>query len=84
MRSLSQVLVAEEMRMLSESMQTAKRGGRKTPTMIELRLVVLKDADTGKRMGIFTNNVTKPLYDIAWYMLQRWGKSENVFTDTVR
>jgi len=74
-------LVAEEMRMVSESMQTAKRGGRETPTTIELRLVVLKDADTGKRLGIFTNNVTKPLYDIAWYMLQRWGKSENVFKE---
>ena len=74
-------LVAEEMRMVSESVQTAKRGGRETPTRIELRLVVLKDADTGKRLGIFTNNVTKPLYDIAWYMLQRWGKSENVFKE---
>ena len=65
----------------SESVQTAKRGGRTTPAMIELRLVVLKDADTGKRLGIFTNNMTKPLYDIAWYMLQRWGKSENVFKE---
>ena len=74
-------LVAEEMRTVSESVQTAKHGGRETPTRIELRLVVLKDADTGKRLGIFTNNVTKPLYDIAWYMLQRWGKSENVFKE---
>ena len=74
-------LVAEEMRIVSESMQTAKRGGRTTPTVIELRVIILKDADTGKRLGIFTNNMTKPLYDIAWYMLQRWGKSENVFKE---
>jgi transposase len=74
-------LVAEETRIVSESVQTAKRDGRETPTRIELRLVVLKDVDTGKRLGIFTNNTSKPLYDIAWYMLQRWGKSENVFKE---
>jgi transposase len=74
-------LVAEETRIVSESVQTAKRDGRETPTSIELRLVVLQDADTGKRLGIFTSNTSKPLYDIAWYMLQRWGKSENVFKE---
>jgi hypothetical protein len=51
------------------------------PKHVGGKLSILKDADTGKRLGIFTNNVTKPLYDIAWYMLQRWGKSENVFKE---
>ena len=74
-------LVTEEMRTVTESAQTAKREGRTTQTKMELRLVILKDADTGKRMGVFTNNNTKALYDIAWYMLQRWGKSENVFKE---
>ncbi len=44
-------------------------------------MVVLKDVDTGKRLGVFTNNTTKPAHDIAFYMLQRWGKSENVYKD---
>jgi len=48
---------------------------------MKLRLVVLKDVDTGKRLGIYTNNATKPAYDIAYYMLQRWGKSENVYKE---
>lgn len=74
-------LVAQETRVVSESAQTAKKDGRQTPTTIELRLVILKDADTGKRLGIFTNNMTKPAYEIAWYQLQRWGKSENVYKE---
>jgi len=74
-------MVAEEKRTVSESMQTALNDGRETPSSLELRLVVLKDVDTGKRLGIFTNNMTKPAHDIAYYMLQRWGKSENVYKD---
>jgi hypothetical protein len=49
-----------------------------TPCSVDLRLVVLKDFDTGKRLGICTNNMAKPVYDIAWFMPQRWDKSENV------
>lgn len=74
-------LVSEERCVVSESAQTAKKDGRETPASIELRLVVLKDADTGKRLGIYTNNMAKPAYDIAYYMLQRWGKSENVYKE---
>ena len=74
-------MVAEEKRTVSESIQTALNDGRKTPSSLELRLVVLKDADTGKRLGVLTNNTTKPAHDIAYYMLQRWGKSENVYKD---
>jgi hypothetical protein len=74
-------LLSEEQRIVTESLQTALNDGRKTPTSLELRLVVLKDADTGKRMGIYTNNTSKPAYDIAYYMLQRWGNSENVYKE---
>jgi len=79
----SRFLVAEEYRTVSESVQTAKKEGRKSPTSMELRLVVLHDVDTGKRMGIYTNNTTKPACKIAYYMLQRWGKSENFFKETI-
>lgn len=76
-------LLAEEMRTVSESVQTAKKDGRSKPTSTQLRLVVLKDADTGRKMGIYTNNTAKPCYDIAWYMLQRWGDSENFFKEMI-
>ena len=74
-------LIAEEIRVVSESASTAKNDGREKPTTVELRLVILKDTDTGKRLGVFTNNMIKPAYEIAWYMLQRWGKSENVYKE---
>ena len=74
-------MVAEEKRTLTESIQTALNDGRKSPSSIEVRLVVLKDAHSGKRLGVYTNNTTKPAHDIAFYMLQRWGKSENVYKD---
>jgi hypothetical protein len=74
-------LVAEEHRTVSESVQTAQRDNRNKPTSIELRLVVLKDVDTGKRLGIYTNDFIRPAYDIGYYMLQRWGDSENFFKE---
>lgn len=74
-------LVGEAWRQVSESAQTAKKDGRRDPTSMKLRLVVLKDVDTGKRLGIYTNNATRPAHDIAYYMLQRWGKSENVYKE---
>lgn len=74
-------LVAEEYRTVSESTQTAKKEGRKEPTSIQLRLVVLKCVDTGKRLGIYTNNSDRPAYDIGYYMLQRWGGSENFYKE---
>jgi len=72
-------LVAEQTRTVKESVQTAKREGRPEPTSIELRMVVLENTETGKRIAIYTNNKDKPLSDIAYYMLNRWGDSENIF-----
>ena len=74
-------LVAEEFRTVKETVQTAKKDGRDTPVSMTLRLVVIEDVKTGKRVGIYTNNTSKPLYDIAYYMLQRWGDSENFFKE---
>jgi hypothetical protein len=74
-------MVAEEKRMVTESIQTATKDGRNTPSSIELRLVVLKAPNTGKCLGVYTNNTSKPAHDIAYYMLQRWGKSENVYKE---
>jgi hypothetical protein len=74
-------LVAEQTRMVSESIQTAKKEGRTEPTSIELRMVVLEKVETGKRVAIYTNNKDKPLSDIAYYMLNRWGDSENIFKE---
>jgi len=74
-------LIAEERRTVSESIQTAKKDGREVAATMNLRLVVLKDVNTGRRIGIYTNNFSRHAVDIAFYMLQRWGKSENVFKE---
>ncbi len=73
--------VAEEIRTVTESVQTANNDGRSTPTSITLRMVVLENAETGKRIPIYTNNTAKPLQDIAYHMLNRWGDSENFFKE---
>jgi hypothetical protein len=74
-------LVAEQPHTARESLQTAQKEGRSTPASMELRLVVLQDLATGKRLGIYTNNSTRPAYDIAFYMLHRWGDSENFYKE---
>jgi len=43
--------------------------------------VVFEDQASGARIGIYTNNTARPPSDIAYYMLQRWGKSENLFKE---
>ncbi len=66
-------------RIVRESEQTAKKQGRNKATSIKLRLVVLENIETKKRVGIYTSNMDKPVHTIAHYMLSRWGDSENVF-----
>lgn len=73
--------VAEQSRTAKESVQTAKKEGRSEPAVINLRMIVLKNVDTGKRIAVYTNNRTKASHDIAFYMLNRWGKSENNFKE---
>jgi len=74
-------LVGEQRHTVRESVQTAKKEGRSAPVSMELRLVVLQDVSTGKRLGIYTNNTTRPAYDIGFYMLHRWGDSENFYKE---
>lgn len=74
-------LLAEEVRSVKESVQTASKEGRAEPAQMKLRMVVLRNMESGKRIAIYTNNTTKPLYDIAYYMLNRWGDSENIFKE---
>lgn len=78
-----QLLIAEQVRTVRESIQTARKDGRNEGACMELRLVVMRDKITGKHMGIYTNNRAKPAHDIAYYMCQRWGKSENFFKETL-
>jgi len=74
-------LVAEQMRDVSESIQTARKEGRDRPITLPLRLVVMENIDTGQRMGIYTNNKDKCASDVAYYMLNRWGDSENLYKE---
>jgi hypothetical protein len=74
-------LVSDQQRIVSESIQTAKKDGRTKPIQLELRLVVLQDIKTGKRIGVYTNNNIKSAGDIAHYMLSRWGDSENLYKE---
>lgn len=76
-------LVAEQWRVVQESLATAQKEGRHQTTSMRLRLVVLKDVESGKRLGIYTNNATRLASDIAYYMLHRWGDSENFFKEMV-
>lgn len=73
--------VAEQYRDVSESAQTAKKEGRATPVKMQLRLVVIENMATAKRVGIFTNNRSKSAETIAYYMLNRWGDSENLYKE---
>ncbi len=77
-------LVAEQMRRVKESITTAKKEGRKEAVEIELRMVILKDINTGERIGIYTNNLSRSSAEIAYYMLQRWGDSENLFKEMMK
>ncbi|ETR65281.1 MAG: hypothetical protein OMM_14501 [Candidatus Magnetoglobus multicellularis str. Araruama] len=44
----------------------------------------MQEESTGKRIAIYTNNRTKEKEDLAIYMLNRWGKSENVFKEMIK
>ncbi len=74
-------LVAEQMRDVSESIQTARKEGRDRPITMPLRLVVIENIDTGERMGVYSNNKDKPASYLAYYMLNRWGDSENLYKE---
>lgn len=70
-------LIAETRKTVRESVITARKEARKTPTSLELRSVIFKELENGKPIPIYTSNRAKPAGDIAYYMLNRWGDSEN-------
>jgi transposase len=78
-----QLSIAEQTRTISESATTASKDGRDELATMTVRMVVMRDQKTGDNVAIFTNNWTKPAYDIAFYMCQRWGKSENFFKESL-
>ena len=78
-----EIEIAQAYRTIKESPQTAGKDGRDAPSSMEVRLVVIKFRETGKYLGIYTNNREKSAHEIAYYMLQRWGKSENFFKESL-
>ncbi|WP_291321889.1 putative transposase [Desulfonatronospira sp.] len=78
-----QLLIAEQTRTIKESAATAKKDGRDEPATMTLRMVIMRDQKTGENVSILTNNWTRPAWDIAFYMCQRWGKSENFFKEAL-
>jgi len=78
-----EIEIAKTTRTIRETTQTAKNDGRDEPSSMEVRLVAIKFQKSGKYMGIYTNNTEKPAHEIVYYMLQRWGKSENFFKESL-
>lgn len=74
-------LIAEKKKIIRESISTAQKEGRKEPASLEVRMVVFKELDNGTPIAIYTSDQKKPAGDIAYYMLSRWGESENFFKE---
>ena len=74
-------LIAEKKKIIRESISTAKKEGRETPTSLEVRMVVFKELHNGTPIAIYTSDHKKPAGDIAYFMLHRWGESENFFKE---
>ena len=74
-------LVGEKIKTIRESLATAKKNGRQKASSLDVRMVVFKEINTDKAMAIYTCNRKKSAGDIAYYMLSRWGESENFFKE---
>lgn len=74
-------LIAEKQKLIRESISTARKEGRETPTSLKIRMVVFKELNDGTPIAIYTSDQKKPAGDIAYYMLHRWGESENFFKE---
>jgi len=44
-------------------------------------MVVFKELNSGTPIPVYTSDQKKPAGDIAYYMLSRWGESENFFKE---
>jgi len=75
--------ISQQDKTLKESAATAKKEGRLERSSVNLRMIVLREIDkkTGKekghRLSVLTCDKTRPSWEIAYFMLNRWGKSEN-------
>jgi len=74
-------LIAESNKTVRESIATAQKDGRHMATSLKLRMVVFKEMDNGAPVALYTSDRKRPAVDIAYYMLSRWGESENFFQE---
>jgi transposase len=74
-------LIAEKQKLIKESISTAKKEGRETAASLTVRMVVFKEIEGGNPIAIYTSDLERPAGDIAYYMLHRWGESENFFKE---
>ena len=72
-------LIAEKQKLIRESISTARKEGRETATSLAVRMVVFKELEANNPVAIYTSDQERPAGDIAYYMLHRWGESENFF-----
>jgi len=63
----SKYLIAERKKTIKES--------------VIVRMVVFKEINGGPAVAIYTSDHKKPAGDIAYFMLSRWGESENFFKE---
>ncbi len=70
-----------------ESADTANKEGREQRSRMKVRMIVIRTIDdntgeeVGKRLSVFTCNRDREKWEIAYFMLNRWGKSENFFKE---
>ncbi|MBW2341020.1 MAG: hypothetical protein JRF50_11885 [Deltaproteobacteria bacterium] len=76
-------LIGEKRKFIRESISTAQKEGRKDPACLEVRVVVFKELNSGTPIAVYTSDREKPAGDIAYYMLSRWGESENFFKEII-
>jgi hypothetical protein len=74
-------LIAEKKKLIRESISTAQKEGRKEPASLQVRMVVFKELNNATPTAIYTSDPKNSAGDIAYYMLSRWGESENFFKE---
>ncbi len=81
--------ISEVDKELIESANTAKKEGRRERSRIKVRMIVIRVIDEktgeeiGKRLSVFTGNRDRQAWEIGYFMLNRWGKSENFFKEVM-
>lgn len=79
--------ISETEKDLTESAATAKKEGRVRRSRIKVRMIVIRRIDgktykeVGKRLAVLTSDKNREGWKIGYFMLNRWGKSENFFKE---